>query len=188
MCLVAYKERDVLQLGSMSEIKWDHVTQEIQKEGIYVFGGVKGDQPDIRVKDNSLYMLSIGDKRHSWSTLQTNGRPPEARYQHTMHFLRFSNSILVIGGRKLGEKLSTDPSSEFIRETHVLNVHTLDWSSLAMPGLPSMYNFASCQTEDGDLYIFGGTEAPLAQSKKLLRIREANQAVCADTRHSNNYP
>ena len=29
MCLVAYKERDVLKLGSMSDIKWDHVTQEI---------------------------------------------------------------------------------------------------------------------------------------------------------------
>ena len=75
-----------------------------------------------------------------------------------MHFLRHSNSILVIGGRKLGDRISTDPSDEFIRETHVLNVHTLNWSSLVMPGLPSMYNFASCLTDDGDLYIFGGTE------------------------------
>lgn len=117
-------------------------------------------------------MLSIGQKRHTWSVLKTNGRSPEARYQHTMHFLRHSNSILVVGGRKLGERNSTDLNAEFIRETHVLNVHTLDWSSLAIPGLPSMYNFASCLTDDGDLYIFGGTESPLTQSKKLLRIRE----------------
>ena len=43
MCLVAYKEREVLQLSNVSEIQWDHVTQEIQKEGIYVFGGLKGE-------------------------------------------------------------------------------------------------------------------------------------------------
>ena len=43
MCLVAYKEREVLQLNRISEIKWDHVTQEIEKEGIFVFGGLKGE-------------------------------------------------------------------------------------------------------------------------------------------------
>ena len=117
-------------------------------------------------------MLSIGHRRHTWSIVDTNGRKPEARYQHAMHFLRNCNSILVIGGRKLGEKTSTDPSAEFIRETHVLNMHTLDWYSLTIPGLPSMYNFASCLVEDNDLYLFGGTEAPLNQSKKLLRISE----------------
>ena len=80
MCLVAYKEREVLQLSNVSEIQWDHVTQEIQKEGIFVFGGQKGEQPDSRFKDNRLYMLSIGQKRHSWSILKTHGRSPEARY------------------------------------------------------------------------------------------------------------
>ena len=78
-----------------------------------------------------------------------------------MHFLQNSNSVVLVGGRLLGQKISTDTSAEFIRETHVLNVHTLDWCSLTLSGLPSMYNFASCLTDEGDLYIFGGTEEPL---------------------------
>ena len=81
----------MLQLGSMSDIKWDHVTQEIQKEGIYVFGGLKGDQPDIRAKDNRLYMLSIGDKRHSWSTLQTNIHSAQERIQSACSNITPSN-------------------------------------------------------------------------------------------------
>ena len=74
MCLVAYKEREVLQYNNLSEIQWDHVTQEIEKEGIFVFGGLKGEQPDIKIKDNNLYMLSIGNKKHSWSVIKTTGR------------------------------------------------------------------------------------------------------------------
>lgn len=90
-----------------------------------------------------------------------------------MHFLRQSNSILLIGGRKLGERVSTDPSAEFIKDTHVLDLHTLDWSRITVPGLPSLYNFASCLKDECDLYIFGGVEAPVVQSKKLYRITEA---------------
>ena len=51
MCLVAYQERDILSLHELSEIKWDLVTQEIQLEGIYVFGGVKGVKPDVKIRD-----------------------------------------------------------------------------------------------------------------------------------------
>ena len=49
MCLVAYKEREVLGLHKLSDIKWDLVTSEIRLEGIYVFGGVRGQIPDVRV-------------------------------------------------------------------------------------------------------------------------------------------
>ena len=103
MCLVAYKERDVLRLDALSEIHWDLVTQEISKEGIFVFGGIKGEVPDPRVLDNNLYMLSFGGKHHTWSIVETTGPQPEARYQHSMHFLRQSNMLILIGGRRLIE-------------------------------------------------------------------------------------
>ena len=63
---------------------------------------------------------------------------------------------------------------EFIRETSILNMHTNEWSTLEFvgPHLPGIYNFASCMTDEGDLYVFGGTEEPLNQNKKLYRIRE----------------
>ena len=104
MCLVAYQERDVLSVHELSEIKWDLVTQEIQLEGIYVFGGVKGVKPDVKIRDDKLYRLSIGNRKHTWSVVDTSGPQPEARYQHAMHFLRSSNLVILVGGRRTGIK------------------------------------------------------------------------------------
>ena len=96
-----------------------------------------------------------------------------------MHFLRSSNLLVLVGGRRLGDRAGTDLEAEFIRETHVLNVHTLEWSILQFTGTPlsGIYNFSSCMTDDGDLYIFGGTEEPLHQSQKLLRIKEVSEEL-----------
>ena len=69
MCLVAYKERDFLNINCLSPIKWDLVTQEIGEEGVFVFGGVKGETPDNKIQDSKLYKLSIGVKTHTWSVV-----------------------------------------------------------------------------------------------------------------------
>jgi len=91
-----------------------------------------------------------------------------------MHFLKNSNMIVLIGGRRLGETGRTEMDAEFIRDTHMLNMRTLEWSIMRCKGhqMGGIYNFASCLTEDGDLYIFGGTQDPLHQNKKLYRIRD----------------
>ena len=83
-----------------------------------------------------------------------------------MHFLRSSNLLILVGGRRCGSITGTDLNAEFIKETHILNVKTLEWSILQFAGTPlaGMYNFASCLTDDDDLYIFGGTEEPLHQN------------------------
>ena len=73
---------------------------------------------------------------------------------------------MLVGGRRLGIQIFSDMDAEFIRETHVLNVHTLEWSILTYTGIPlaGMYNFASCMSDQGDLYILGGTKEPLHQN------------------------
>ena len=83
-----------------------------------------------------------------------------------MHFLRSSNLLILVGGRRNGVKTGTDMNAEFIKETHILNMKTLEWSILQFTGaaLAGMYNFASCLTDEDDLYIFGGTEEPFRQS------------------------
>ena len=60
MCLVAYEEREHIKLHSLSKIQWERVGKEIHLEGIYVFGGLKGEVPDIKIQDNNMYRLSIG--------------------------------------------------------------------------------------------------------------------------------
>ena len=176
MCLVAYQERETLHLERISEIQWDQVTQEICSEGIFVFGGVKEEEPNPKISDNKLYKLSIGSEVHSWSQVQTNGSQPQARYQHAMHYLRSTNMLLVIGGRRLGEAPVKDMDAEFISEVHALNMQSLDWSIIAFagPSLGGIYNFASCLHEE-DLYIFGGTSQPHHQNKKLFRIRNLTE-------------
>ena len=62
MCLVAYQEREQLKLDHFSEVKWDLVTQKINLEGIFVFGGVKGEKPNYDTYDDNLYRLSIGPR------------------------------------------------------------------------------------------------------------------------------
>ena len=76
-----------------------------------------------------------------------------------MHFLRHSNLIILLGGRRLGDAPNQDISAEFIKETHVLNMRTLEWAILKYTGpqLPGIYNFTSCQTANEDIYVFGGT-------------------------------
>jgi hypothetical protein len=69
--------------------------------------------------------------------------------------------IIIIGGRRLGDLKGSDINAEFIKETKVLDMQTLDWSTISFSGfkIDGIYNFASCQHED-DIYIFGGTVAP----------------------------
>ena len=76
-------------------------------EGIFVFGGVKGQKPNYDSYDDNLYRLTIGSKEHKWSVVKTSGPKPQARYQHSMHFIRKANLLLIIGGRKIGYKKSS---------------------------------------------------------------------------------
>ena len=48
-----------------------------------------------------------------------------------MHFIRSSNLIIIVGGRRLQHgavSVNHDHDAEFIRDTHVLNMRTLEWS------------------------------------------------------------
>lgn len=166
-----------MRLDKLSDIKWHLVTDQIALEGIFVFGGIKGEVPDMKTRDNNLYRLTIGDQNHVWSVVETTGPQPEARYQHAMHFLRHSNLIILVGGRRLqdmAQNCSNDHDAEFIRDTHVLNMRTLEWSIIEFYHMPlgGIYNFSSCLTDNGDLYIFGGTKDPMHHNKKLYRIRD----------------
>lgn len=64
--------------------------------------------------------------------IPTQGRGPEARYQHSMHFLRSSNALVVIGGRTIKEvdifkKPEIGLAADFARNCYFLNVEFLNW-------------------------------------------------------------
>ena len=80
MCLIALNQRKSLTLDEMSPVLWDYVRNEIAKEGIYAFGGLKGEYLDHEDEDSNLYCLSIGYRIHTWEKLKTRGPNPVARY------------------------------------------------------------------------------------------------------------
>lgn len=52
-----------------------------------------------------------------------------------MHFLRSSNLIILVGGRRLQDSAeSNDFDAEFIHDTHVLNMRTLEWGLVIFEG------------------------------------------------------
>lgn len=146
LCLVAFNQRQTLTLDETSPVLWDYVRCEIKKEGIYVFGGLKGEQLDHEVEDTNLYCLSIGSSVHTWEKLTTSGPSPIARYQHSMHFIRQSNIMLVLGGRALRGRQSLQLASDYIQDTSVLNLLTMEWSLIEIRGysLTGVYGFSSC--------------------------------------------
>ena len=92
-----------------------------------------------------------------------------------MHFIRKANVLLVLGGRRIGYK-KDDPMkrNKDIPQNFILNMVNLEWSILKLRDhdITGLYNFASCQIED-DVYVFGGSMIPFAQSKQLFKISHA---------------
>ena len=65
-----------------------------------------------------------------------------------MHFIRQSNLMLILGGRALRGRKSIQLTSDYIQETSVLNLFTMEWSVIEMRGysLTGFYGFSSCVT------------------------------------------
>jgi hypothetical protein len=60
MALVTYKERDKWSFEDLSEPMWNKIENFIRIEGIYVFGGIVGENTVKQVcNDNSVYVLSL---------------------------------------------------------------------------------------------------------------------------------
>lgn len=68
---------------------------QIKEEGIYIFGG-KGLND---LANNDLRILKTGKKSLEWITPDVIGRPPSARYSHTMVYSDYLNCLIVFGGR-----------------------------------------------------------------------------------------
>jgi hypothetical protein len=68
---VAYKERVMCSFDELSKVQWPFVNSLIAKEGLYMFGGIK---TDPTVRDNNLYLLTIGDRKHKWEIVETKGK------------------------------------------------------------------------------------------------------------------
>ena len=118
-----------------------------------------------------------------WEKLESSGKPPCARYQHSMHFYEKMNFLCIYGGK--GETAE----NEILNDLHLLRMDNLMWIKVKLRGmkLGGRANFASCfhlqskarndfnGAPSHKLIIFGGIKENMSYSNDTF-VLEFNQA------------
>eukprot|EP01022_Parablepharisma_sp_SALTPOND_P026623 TRINITY_DN644_c0_g1_i1.p2 TRINITY_DN644_c0_g1~~TRINITY_DN644_c0_g1_i1.p2 ORF type:complete len:469 (+),score=15.56 TRINITY_DN644_c0_g1_i1:1707-3113(+) len=126
--------------------------QQIEYEGVYFFGG-----RDERGPKNKLYILKIGQKPCEWIEPSVEGRPPIARYGHSMNYCPEKNVITIFGGRNDDNYINTGQA--YLNDVWVLTLDKLRWIQWDKEdcGIPPEPRYSHCAATIGSsIVIFGG--------------------------------
>lgn len=148
MCAVYHPERRNAQIYSKLDEKIsDKMAHAIKHEGIYIFGG----QDQSFENNNTLNILRTDSKPMIWVQVQTEGRAPMARFQHSMVFCEMLGVIVVQGGRNYNHK------NEFLSDLHLLKLDNMNWIKCSFYG-PNKDPRGGHHmfVQDTKLYVFGG--------------------------------
>ena len=129
------------------------VNCKIKKKGLYIFGGKSKEEGGIT---NKLWVLSLGQKVLDWSLIETKGKPPRPRYNHSMNFYERGNFLIIHGGRNdmMSETIAFD-------DTFVLDLEFYEWFQVELYSQLETFKVLSrCGHQStifgNKLIIFGG--------------------------------
>ena len=105
--------------------------KNIKKKGLFVFGG-KSNEDGL---SNQLWILLMGKKPLEWIKVDTKGKPPIARYFHTMNFYERGNYVIIHGGRN---DIFSDKSA--LNDTFLLNLENFEWLEVKLYSNISNFN------------------------------------------------
>ena len=105
--------------------------KNIKKKGLFVFGG-KSNEDRL---SNQLWILLMGKKPLEWIKVDTKGKPPIARYFHTMNFYERGNYVIIHGGRN---DIFSDKSA--LNDTFLLNLENFEWLEVKLYSNVSDFN------------------------------------------------
>jgi len=108
--------------------------KNIKKKGLFVFGG-KSNEDGL---SNQLWTLLMGKKPLEWIKVDTKGKPPIARYFHTMNFYERGNYVIIHGGRN---DIFSDKSA--LNDTFLLNLENFEWLEVKLYSNISNFNVAN---------------------------------------------
>lgn len=121
----------------------------LKHRGIYLFGGVnnKGEP------NNTVRLIQPAQKYLVCTILQTTGKTPLPRYQHSMVFFKHNNTLIIFGG-KTG---SPGNPGNVLNDLHILDLETLNWSETVVVGhVPQPRCAHAMGTLQGKVVLFGG--------------------------------
>ena len=108
--------------------------KNIKKKGLFVFGG-KSNEDGL---SNQLWILLMGKKPLEWIKVDTKGKPPIARYFHSMNFYERGNYVIIHGGRN---DIFSDKSA--LNDTFLLNLENFEWLEVKLYSNISNFNVAN---------------------------------------------
>ena len=111
------------------------VNCRIKQKGLYIFGGKSKEEGGI---SNKLWILILGQKVLEWGLLETKGKPPRPRYNHSMSFYERGNFLIIHGGRNdnMSETCAFD-------DTFVFDLEFLEWYSVELYSHLSQFKILS---------------------------------------------
>ena len=168
------------------DIKWDLVDDYLYQEGIYFFGGKSllgklnnelwclklWNKEDINIALEIDYKKSNSEKWYKpnldisnfyafmqWELIVTEGKPPQPRYQHCMHYCKPINWLCIFGG--WGNK----KDASIMNDLHLLRMDNMLWIEVEVLGMPlgKRGNFSSWVIQS-KLIIFGGVKENMSSS------------------------
>ena len=127
--------------------------QNIKMEGLYVYGGKTQSGEAV----STLKILRVGQKPLQWITPDTMGKPPMARYQHTMNYCSRINCLVVYGGRN--DRVAETKEGGRLGGFMVLWLENLNWVDVSTAGSKPTHRFSHCSIMFGSqLLVFGGVD------------------------------
>ena len=127
------------------------VNSRIKLRGLYIFGGKSKEGIS-----NKLWILILGQKILEWALLETKGKLPRPRYNHSMNYYERGNFLIIHGGRN--DNMS---ETSAFNDTFVLDLENLEWYNVELYSHLSEFKILSrCGHQsiiyNNKLIIFGG--------------------------------
>jgi len=150
------------------EVNWGDTVNLIKMEGFYMFGGRR----ENNEASDDLLIFQVredyGLERAAFTVIkpETLGKPPPARYMHTMDYVAASNIVVVYGGR------NDFSAGTVLSDLWVLRLCDLEWieAKVGGPHLPIARCNHSSVVNGTELVICGGQTQYFGLHKDVITI------------------
>ena len=145
-----------------------HTLTSYNQKGCFFFGGSNA----LNIVSNDLFyvdneIIGISEAMMTIEKVQTTGKPPIPRSQHTAAIL--NNYLVIFGGRNN----SLYPRNVALNDFHLLKIKTREWQSLALFGeeIPESRFGHSMTALKDRIIIFGGANLKHYCAADVFEVR-----------------